>query len=77
MTTWRFRSSGAWRWERVDEQTGEVVTESATGYVTLRECVNDAHRHGCVEPYESVCDAILTDASVSPHRLRPPPATRY
>lgn len=77
MATWRFRSTGAWCWQRVDERDGDIVAESPQHFHTLRECVDDARRHGYSFAYESVSDAMLLDASITPDRLRPSPSTRY
>ena len=77
MVTWRFKSAGAWYWQRVDAETDTVIAQAHVGFATLRECVNDAHHYGYNLSYESVSDSILRDPAVSPHRLRPPPGTRY
>jgi hypothetical protein len=77
MATWRFRSNGMWQWQRLDAHTEEVVAEAALGFHTLRECVENARRHGYSFGYEDVSDAMLLDSSIAPDRLRPPPCTRY
>ena len=78
MITWRFRSTGLWHWQRVDDRSEQVLAESHAGFPTLLECVNDARRHGYTARYEAVSDAILEeDSTVQPRRLRPPPCTRY
>lgn len=77
MVTWRFKSTGTWHWQRLDTLSGAVLGEAHVGFATLRECVSDAQRHGYTDRYETVCDTILADPSISPDRLRPAPSTRY